>query len=425
MNKFTVAFALLTLTVIPAHAVSSASSIQLAQATGDNPQQQLIQLRKDWANRDPALRGPEQLQQQDAFQRRALALAEAYENSLRRNPNQIQHWLELAEVQFIFLNRFEAAENALKQALTLQPDHVQANIARAEFDFFVKKDVNTAIERLENQLTNTPQQPDLLITLADLRTRSSNDKGVYDALEQRFVSARQAHPQHEKLQYMQAFVAAQKAVLGKSLDTAQAEIALNHYEKLVEAYPTARYALETAQIARQLKQPQKAHALIDQALKSDLSARDRATLIRAKGDLWLEAGATDLDAGRWSEALEKAQENYRKVLPAAQMLVYSDRVQFYYNLGLLAYNHGRAEFNQSPSRALPYLDQAVQYYQEATRLFDQVSMINAALQKDMARALEMKGMVYQKQNEEFKAKAAFEEACNLKLESSCKRLGRS
>jgi len=49
-------------------------------------------------------------------------------------------------------------------------------------------------------------------------------------------------------------------------------------------------------------------------------------------------------------------------------------------------------------------------------------MINAPLQQDLARAYEMQGMVYQRQNDTYKAREAFQQACELRLESSCKRL---
>ena len=112
----------------------------------------LVQLREDWARRDPTLKGPAQLDQQQNLQRRAIALGQAYENWLQSNPQSINGWLELAEIHFVFLNRFDTAETYLNQALTRAPEHIQANIAQAEFDFFFKKDTKAALGRLENNL---------------------------------------------------------------------------------------------------------------------------------------------------------------------------------------------------------------------------------------------------------------------------------
>ena len=384
---------------------------------------QLVQLREDWARRDPALKGPALLDQQQHFQGRAMALSQAYEQWLQSHPQSVWGWLELAEIHFVFLNRFDTAESYLNQALQLEPESVQANIARAEFDFFFKKDAKAALKRLEDRLQATPQQPELLITLVDLNTRSSNDPNVYADLQNRLGAAREVHPDHQQLQYMQAFLSAQQAVLGENLDTAQAQKALAQYEALSSRYPTTQYVLETAQIARQLKAMDKAQALLAQALKNTLpGSSDHSRLLRTQGDLALEAGAADLDAGRWSEPLQQAQGLYEQLLPQARQLIYPERVQFYYNLGLLAYTQGRSSFNQSASEALVHLNRAVGYYSEATRLFDQLNMINAPLQQDLARAHEMRGMVYQRQNDEYKAREAFQQACDLHLESSCKRL---
>lgn len=384
---------------------------------------ELVQLRADWARRDPALKGPALLEQQQRFEMRAMALSQAYEQWLQNHPQAINGWLELAEIHFVFLNRFDAAETYLDKALTIDPQHLPAHIAKAEFDFFFKKETKAALQRLEQQLQAHPLQPELLLTLADLQSRQSNDPNIYTDLQTRLSAARAQHPNHQQLQYMQAFLSAQQAVLGDKLDTAQAQKALTLYEALVQRFPTTQYALETAQIARQLQLREKAQALLENALNQPgLSPADQSRLLRAKGDLWLEAGAADLDAGRWSEPLTQAQQVYERLLPQAQQLLYPERVQFYYNLGLLAYTQARASLNQSASEALVHLNRAVSYYQEATRLFDQLSMINAPLQQDLARAYEMQGMVYQRQNDTFKAREHFQKACDLRLESSCKRL---
>lgn len=383
----------------------------------------LVQLREDWARRDPTLKGPAQLDQQQNLQRRAIALGQAYENWLQSNPQSINGWLELAEIHFVFLNRFDTAETYLNQALTRAPEHIQANIAQAEFDFFFKKDTKAALGRLENNLQNQPTQPELLITLVDLSTRSSNDKNLYADLQTRLSRAREQFPRHQQLQYIQAFLSAQQAALPEKLDTAQAEIALGQYEALYTLYPTAQYALETAQIARQLQRLDKAHEILDQALTQEaLKTNQQSRLLRLKGDLWLAAGAEDLDAGRWTEPLLKAKQTYERLAPEAEQLVYPERVQFFYNLGLLAYTEGRASFNTSASEALVHLNRAVSYYTQAGRIFDQLNMINAPLQQELARAYEMQGMVHQRQNETYKAREAFQQACELRLESSCKRL---
>lgn len=382
----------------------------------------LVQLREDWARRDPALKGPAQLDQQQTFQQRAMALGQAYESWLQNNPQSVNGWLELAEIHFVFLNRFDTAENYLSQALNRAPEDIQANIAQAEFDFFFKKDTKSALQRLENGLQNTPSQPELLITLVDLSTRASNDKNLYADLQTRLSKAREQFPQHQQLQYIQAFLSAQQAALSEKLDQAQAEVALAQYEALYDRYPIPQYALETAQIARQLQQADKAHLLLDRALSKSPDIAQESRLWRLKGDVWLEAGANDLDAGLWTENLLKAQRAYERLVANAELLVYPERVQFFYNLGLLAYTEGRASLNNSASEALVHLNRAAAYYTQAGRLFDQLNMINAPLQQDLAKTYEMQGMVYQRQNDVYKAREAFQKACELRLESSCKRL---
>lgn len=407
----------------PARAQSNnATNSQTAPRSNSPHYPALVQLREDWARRDPALKGTAQLDQQHNFQQRAMALGQAYESWLQNNAQSVNGWLELAEIHFVFLNRFDTAESYLNQALSRAPENIQANIAQAEFDFFFKKDTKAALQRLENGLQNTPSQPELLITLVDLSTRISNDKNLYADLQNRLSKSREQFPQHQQLQYIQAFLSAQQASLSEKLDQAQAEIALQQYETLYDRYTTPQYALETAQIARQLQQLDKAHAILDQVLSKAPDPTQQSRLLRLKGDLWLEAGASDLDAGRWTDSLLKAQQTYERLAPNAELLVYPERVQFFYNLGLLAYTEARASFNNSGSEALLHLNRAVAYYTQARQLFDQLNMINAPLQQDLAKTYEMQGMVYQRQNDTYKSREAFQKACELRLESSCKRL---
>ncbi|MGV3526323.1 MAG: tetratricopeptide repeat protein [Candidatus Sericytochromatia bacterium] len=382
----------------------------------------LERLRQDWARRDPNAPEADQLAQNAELERRAQELVSLYRKTISLQPASVEARVNLAEVQFIFLNQFEDAEALLQEALSEAPNSIPAVIAFAEFTYFVKGNGPQALDNLRKALQVHPQDPELSITLADLATSRSNKPGDFASARELLENALNQHPNHESLRYMLATVWVREAAIQpEQLDAAAAEKGLAIFLELFQSKPDADLALESAGVARSLGRLPQARFLVESALQRFPTDMRLRLLL---GDLWLEQSAASLDSFTWSEELTTAESQYRQILatPSFRELISSQQVQLYYNLGLLAYIKGQSQISANPAQALTHLQESERHYRQAMAIFDRINMINGPLQQDLARTLETRGKLQHQQQQTAPAVEAMREACTLKLESSCQWL---
>lgn len=380
----------------------------------------LVELRRDWGLRDLNASGAAFQAQADELQLRARELVQLYEQVLKQDPRRLDAQVHLAEVYFVFLNQFQQAENLLLAALKQEAHHPKATIALAEYQFFFKGQVPEALQRLEQALQQHPHHPGLVISWVDLRTRSSAEAADYVSARERVAAALAQQAGDENLRHMLGNLWLREADLTPQLDRAKAQNGLQLYTELFESNRDPDQALEVAQIARDMGEIEQARAMIEAGLQV---APEHARLQLLKGDIWLKAGAEALEARRFSAELQAAQAAYQQIVArqkAAELLL-GEQVQLYYNLGLLALLQAQQADITDPDALLA---RAVGFFREAQTRFDRLNMVNAPLQQELARALELQGERLLLKKQEGPAREAFGEACELGLESSCARLRR-
>lgn len=377
----------------------------------------LRQLRIDWGQRDPQAAGPEFMEQAESFQRRAQELVYLFEKAQQLDPKLIAAQIYLAEVNFVFFNRFEEAEQMLQAALRQQPSSVQAIIALAEFQFFFKNDQASALKALQAALEQQPAQPDLSITLADLLTVSSGEATDFDKARSLLNASIAQQPSHAGLQYMLASVWYRQAQLdAQKFDTDKAREALNIMIRLLQSDPDPQYLLEAADMARSLGQFNQAQQFISEGLQKQ---PNDPRLMLQLGDLWLQQAAQQLESTTYGNEAQQAEKIYRQLLAQTshKQLITSQQVQLYYNLGLLLYLKGKAA--GAPAEALRHYSESEQMYRQAVQIFDRINIINGPLQQDLGRTLEAKAEVLSAQANTAEALELYRQACNFKLESAC------
>ena len=382
----------------------------------------LQDLRRDWGRRDPNAQGPDFIKQSDGFQRRAQELIQLYSRCLELKPNSISARVDLAEVYFVFQGRMDEAERLLNESLAEQPDNPKAIIAMSEFQFFVKNETKLALERLEEALLKHPLHSDLSITLADLLTGSSGQSKDFERARDLLNEALAPRPKDRAVRYMLASVWYREALLPQAgLDPVKADQALTIFTQLLQEEGDADWSREAARIARSLKRLPQARELVRQGLKQDPVNVDLYLLM---GDLWLEQGAVVLDTGVVPPEAFEAEKYYLWILDhdKTRDLIASERVQLFYNLGLLGYYKGKAMPVDQGQKAIVMLKESEAFYARAIAIFDAINIINGPLQQDLARTLEaMAERQVQAQNKS-EAVANYRRACGLKLESSCEWL---
>jgi len=425
----------LTLNGMPAHAqnpqadASQLSETSLRQALERFPNQAeahirladylIVQLRIDWARRDPSAAGASFQAQAEDLQRRAQELVFLYERALKQAPERVEAKVHLAEVYFVFLNHFQRAEELLQEALAEQPDHPSVNIAMAEYQFFFKGQQAEALQRLEQTLQKHPQHPGLIIAYVDLKTSVSDKPEDYLAAREQVSQALAQQPADQNLQHMLGLLWLREADLSDKLDLEKAERGLNLYIALFEAHGDPAQALEAAQIARDMGRLAQARELVRQGLKQ---APEHARLTMLLGDLWLKQAATDLEQGRVSQETADAETQYQWLVAQNKVseLLQSEQVQLYYNLGLLAVLQGKTASNAQNAKA--HFENALNHYRQAQAMFDRLNLVNAPLQTDIAKTLEALGALLAQEQKMQAASEKYREACSLKLESSCQWL---
>lgn len=408
--------------VQPALAQSTPQEDQLRSSVQSQPQNLearlklaeylLKQLRQDWSTRDPQATGPQQIQQNEAFQRRATELIYLYQSIIDLNPQHAGARVDMAEVHFSFQGQYDKTEALLQEALQVDPQSVKANIAWAEYLFFFRGKRDQALDILKQQLKQQAQNPELSITLADLTTGSSQESADFLTARQWLTDALQAHPGHRNLRYMLASTWARQAQLANNPDSAaQLQTSLDLFTQLLQEEYELSLSIEAANLARSMGRLAQARNLISEALKQDPG---HPLLVQTQGDLWLQQGAQDLDRGRFSAELEAAESHYLQTLNGGrfQDLTIAQRVQLYFNLGLLS----RVRAKQGHPE--DHLMKSVAYFKQAQELFDRINMINAPLQTEMAQSLTQLGALKAKQNVNAAA-SLYREACQLKDESAC------
>ncbi len=428
MQKFRITLYLLSLvsslTLIPPPLQAAPSELKLREQLIQEPQnaelrlqlasQLLMQLRKDWGQRDTQITGSTFIEQSERFQRRAQEIVSIYQEVLKLQPKSVIARVNLAEVNFIFLNRFEHAEQLLLEALKTDPDSSQANIAMAEFQFFFKQDRKTALQNLEQIINKTPGQADLSITYADLLTASSTQLADFEKAHRIIADSLKANPNHTGLMYITASVLAREAQLNPAaLDRTKAQEALSAFINLIQRSPDTDYLLEAADIARMLGQWEQARQLLRQAQNSG----DPRVKLQI-GDLLLQQSAASLDAGEYTSQIVEAEAIYEEILASKEdrQLITGQRVQLYYNLGLLNFVKAGSLAGAQSTQALKTSEA---YYRQAILIFDRMNMINGPLQQDLARTLVAQANLLTAPNQQ---SDLYREACQFKLESACQWL---
>lgn len=412
----------LLMTPMVALAQSQTPAFRIAQQTASPALQQANQLleslRREWAQRDPNASGPAFAEQAMALERKVVDLIARYEQVLAADPGNIEARVNLAEVHFVFLSRFDEAEKLLQQALATDPTSPKALIAMAEFQFFFKGEREAALKSIEQALQARPGHPDLTITLADLLTGSSNKPEDFARARGLLEQALAAQPNQGDLRYMLASVWYREAQLDpKAFDQAKAQTALDLYRAQLAAHSEPDLVVETAQVALAMGQPAVAREIVEQGIK----AHPGEPHLRLQlADLWLAQGSAALDAGQVPPEAAQAEAIYRALMVPAEFnrLVSAQQVQLFYNLGLLAYLRGQ-QAKATPSQALPHYLESERMYRQAMGIFDRINIINSPLQQDLARTLEALGAIQETQAGVTRAADYYREACGFKLESSC------
>lgn len=416
--------ALASLTCLSAPLSAAPSEMRLREQLVQEPQnadirlqladQLLLQLRKDWGQRDTQLIGQALLEQNQGLQQRAQEIVSIYNEALKIKPQTVSARVNLAEVYFIFLNRFDQAEMLLEEALSLDPASTQATIAMAEYQFFFKQDRKAAIERLEQAILKAPGQADLSMTYADLLTAASDRPADFEKVNALLAENLLAQPDHKGLMYTAASVLAREAQLNPAqLDRDKAQQALAAFIHLIQRSPETDYLLEAAEMARLLGQWEQAHQFLRQAQST---SDPRVSLKR--GDLLLQQSAASLDSGEYVPQIAEAEAIYEGILKRQEdrLLLTEKRVQLYYNLGLLNYIKARS-LQGSP--AVQALKASEAYYRQTMQIFDRMNIINGPLQQDLARTLVAQANALGESGDQA---ARYQEACQLKLESACQWL---
>lgn len=377
----------------------------------------LENMRKLWAQRDPSATGPALQEQSDEIQRRCQELITLYEKVLSQQPGHVEARVNLAEVYGIFLSRYDQAETLLKQALETDPKNPKALVAAAEYQFFFQNDHAGALNRLEQALKEQPNEPALTISLADLLTGASQKPEDFLRARELLETALKAHPGHHGLGYMLASVWYRDASLSQPMNPEKADTALKLFLAELDAKPEFELVIEVAQVAQSMGRLPQAREIVSKGIK-EFPGEPRLRLLL--GDLWLQQGATSLDQGQFSPEAQKAEGYYRDLLKPADFkgLVTAQQIQLYYNLGLLAFLKGQTA-KDTPSQALGFYQDAEKLYRQAIAIFDRINIINRPLQQDLAKTLEAMGQIQAGQSRQAEALQYYQQACDLKLESSC------
>ncbi|PIQ29257.1 hypothetical protein COW36_17265 [bacterium (Candidatus Blackallbacteria) CG17_big_fil_post_rev_8_21_14_2_50_48_46] len=383
----------------------------------------LENLRSDWAKQDPSLSGASFQAQTESFARRAKELLFLYNKVQELKPNQIEVLLQLAEVQYLFLGQAQESEKTLNQAATLAPDNPKVVMALADFTYYHKGKRADALDLLRKALSKQPSQADLLITLSDLLSTPPLDPNKdYEEAKTLLNQALEKSPQAHNLRLMLGRVWGRQATRDElKIDKLGLAIALKLFENVTQSDPQNQTAwIEQARAQQELGQ----FAEAEQSLRQLLSFSPRDPQARLMlGDILLIEASQALDQGKFSPQAAEAESWYLKLEQEGQLqeLAPNQRVQLFYNQGLLARVQA-AELAATPSQkaeAEKRFREAIAAYEKVQTIFDQMSIFNNALQKELGKAYYGLGLLLQGQERAAEGIAILQTACSLKNQESC------
>lgn len=382
----------------------------------------LERLRKDWARQDySSLSGASFQSQIENFQRRAQEILSLYRKIEEFKPKQVEILLQMAEIHYLYLGQTQQAQQLLEKASRLAPEHPQVIIALADFTFYHHGKRHEALEQLRKALQKHPHQPDVLITLADLLSTPPAESRDYIEAKTLLHQALEIQPQAQNLRLMLGQVWVREATRDEfNPDKASLKQALQLFQTVTTMDPQNETAwLEMAKTAQQLGQ----YTVAEQALRTLLKQFPNHIQGRLLlGDNLLIQASKDLDQGLYTAQAAEADQWYESLLPVLQEIPLSQQVQLFYNQGLLAVVHGQVLSLQSNShhQAEQRLRAAIAAFEKAQHIFDQISIINASLQKDLAKAWHYLGLLlWQNPSRQTEAISCLETACSLNYADSC------
>lgn len=381
----------------------------------------LERLRTDWARQDPTASGASFQSQIENFQRRAQELRYLYGKVQELKPRQVEVLLQLAEIHYLYLGQTQEAEKLLQEATRLAPEHPKVVIALADFTYYHSGKRAEALEQLRKALQKQPGQPDLLITLADLLSTPPLELKDYSEAKTLLSQALETQPQAHNLRLMLGQVWVREATRDElKPDKAGLNTALQLFQHVTELDPSNERAwLELANTAQQLGQ----YPMAEQALRILLKQYPQHIQARLLlGDNLLVQAGAGLDQGLYGPQAAEADQWYQSLLPVLQELPLNQRVQLFYNQGLLATVHGNALSRQPGSllQAEQRYREAIAAFEKAQSIFDQASIINASLQKELGKAWHGLGLLLSQQPpRQSEAISCLQAACDLKYQESC------
>jgi tetratricopeptide (TPR) repeat protein len=382
----------------------------------------LERLRADWARQDPNVSGASFQAQAADFERRARELLFLYGKVQALQTPRAETLLQLAEIQYLYLGQPQEAEKHLREAVQLAPNNPKVIIAQADFICFHHGKRAEGLALLRTALAQQPGQQDLLITLSDLLSTPPATPADYAEAKTLLTQALEKAPAADTLRLMLGRVWGREATRDElKIDKVGLEGALKLFQAVTQAAPENALAwLEQARAAQQLGRYREA----EQALRRQLAltpADPQGRLLL--GDTLLILAGQSLDQEQYSPEAAEADQWYQKLVSDNQLsdLALNQRVQLFYNQGLLARIEATtlARQNAHWPRAEARYQAAIAAFEKAQAIFDQVNILNPALQRDLGRAWHGLGLLREQQQRHLEAVSMLQTACGLKLSESC------
>lgn len=382
----------------------------------------LERLRADWLRQDPSMRGASTLSVAEDFNRRARELIYLLEKVKEIKPNQVELLIQMAEIHYLFLGSPQESAKLLKQALEQAPQNPRVIIAYADFTFFDSGKRAEALEQLRKAIQTYPSENDFVSTLADLLSTAVVDVKDYAEAKTVLGTALEKRPEAHNLRLMLARVWLREATRNElKIDKVGLAEALKLFQAVTAADPSNDAALsELAQTAQQLGEI----ALAESALRQLLLLQPQNALAKLLlGDVKLLQAGKELDQGLYTAAAAEADQLYAQLVENAQdsQLAVTQRVQMYYNQGLLAMVEASvlAAKAEMATQAEKRYRESIAHYEKAQMIFDNLNVLNPVLQKDLGKSYHGLGLLFQKSERMAEAVGFFQTACSLKTEESC------
>jgi tetratricopeptide (TPR) repeat protein len=428
MRRLSLIFALSLALMAPVGAQTDPQIQRLRQQVEARPQvaapyfqlaeRLLVVLREDWGRRNNEPR-PLSVEEGAVFTQRANELIALYRQGLDLEPQNMDALLQLAETYSIFLGQVPEAEVLLMRGYELRPDYPPLLVTLAEFRYFQLGQRTEALELLRKAHGAQPQSPELAMTLADLLTYEAVDAAPFQEALKALETTLQKQPGQEAIHMMLGRVRVREASRDElKLDTLALDAAIAVFGKILQANPKQEEArLELARAYR-LRGDGGAAEREARALRAQAPLNPEGLLLL--GDILLESQAKALDQGQFPSAVKEAEQVYRQIIDQqlVSRLPISQQVQLYYNLGLLAHVEGNQLVTTAPAQAIERQKSAIQAWEQTSRLFDAISVLNSSVQGDLGRAY--RALAQLRQGAE--ALSLYQKGCAFKDPDSCEWL---